>query len=80
MPTIAYLFGIKIMMYSDDHNPPHIHVLYSGESAIYDLVNVTLIKGSIPSRQDGIVRSFIAQYKNELLSMWNSRTFKKIQK
>lgn len=60
MPTIAYLFGIKIMMYSDDHNPPHIHAFYSGESAIYDIVNVTLIKGSIPSRQDCIVRSFIA--------------------
>ena len=29
MPEIARFFGIRIVMYYDEHNPPHFHALYA---------------------------------------------------
>lgn len=30
MPEICRFYGIVIYLYWMDHNPPHIHVMYSG--------------------------------------------------
>jgi len=34
MPTIAFLYGIAIQMFFNDHNPLHIHVRY-GEASCH---------------------------------------------
>ncbi|MBM3392831.1 MAG: DUF4160 domain-containing protein [Betaproteobacteria bacterium] len=33
MPTISSFYGILILMYWDDHAPPHFHARYGGEEA-----------------------------------------------
>lgn len=35
MPIISMFFGIVVRMYADDHNPPHVHVEYQGNKAVY---------------------------------------------
>jgi hypothetical protein len=30
MPTIAIFNGIIIQMFFEDHDPPHVHAIYSG--------------------------------------------------
>jgi hypothetical protein len=35
MPEISRFFGIVIRMYFDDHGPPHIHVEYQGQKAVF---------------------------------------------
>ena len=37
MPVISIFLGIKIMMYYDDHNPPHFHASYAGFDALIDI-------------------------------------------
>ena len=34
MPVISRFYGILIVMYFNDHNPPHFHAKYSGDEAI----------------------------------------------
>jgi len=49
MPEISRFFGIIIRMFFEDHNPPHIHVEYSGKKAVFDF-NGNVIKGGLGSR------------------------------
>lgn len=34
MPTISIFYGIKILMFFDEHNPPHFHAQYAEFHAI----------------------------------------------
>lgn len=34
MPEICRFFGIVIVMFADDHNPPHFHVKYGNHRAL----------------------------------------------
>ena len=36
MPEISRFFGIVVRMYYDDHAPPHIHVEYQGQRAVFE--------------------------------------------
>lgn len=54
MPTISMFYGIIIRMYYFDnqqHNTPHIHVHYQGDSAIIEIPNGNIIEGSLPKTQ-----------------------------
>ena len=37
MPEISRFFGITILMYFDEHNPPHFHVKYGEERAVLSI-------------------------------------------
>ena len=49
MPTISVFFGIIIRMFYRDHNPPHFHAEYQGQSATFDF-DGKLLEGEIDSR------------------------------
>lgn len=42
MPSISIFYGIKIMMFFDEHNPPHFHANYAEFNAIV-LINESCI-------------------------------------
>jgi hypothetical protein len=37
MATIDTLFGWRVVIYSNDHRPPHIHIIGNGREAIFNL-------------------------------------------
>lgn len=37
MPEISRFLGIVILMYANEHNPPHLHVRYNDFAAVIDL-------------------------------------------
>ena len=41
MPEISKFFGIKIMMYYDDHNPPHFHAKYNESEMLININELT---------------------------------------
>lgn len=81
MPTISTFYGIVIMMRQPDkeHNPPHIHALYSGQEASFAISDGKILDGKLPNRAIAMVREFILINQNELLTMWNTRVFKKLK-
>ena len=49
MPVISIFLGIKIMMYYDDHNPPHFHASYAGFDALIDIRRGCVMSGWMSS-------------------------------
>ena len=37
MPEICRFYGIIILMFADDHNPPHFHVRYGDNRAVISI-------------------------------------------
>lgn len=81
MPTISVFYGIIIMMYLRDkeHNPPHIHAFYGNDAASFLISNGELYEGEFPYRAKKMVREFIKKYKNELLQMWKTGIYTKLE-
>ena len=48
MPELSRFLGISILMYFDDHNPPHFHVRYNDSRAIISINNLAVMEGKLP--------------------------------
>ena len=74
MPRISEFFGISIYLYFDDksrHSLAHIHAKYGGEEAVYAIPEGDLLAGSLPPRQERLVRGWIALRAQELEQAWD---------
>ncbi len=81
MPEICRFLGIIIRMFYDEHEPPHLHVEYQGDKAVFDFFG-NIVQGSINSRTVvRLVREWIDLRHNELEEDWRlARTGKQIKK
>jgi len=70
MPEISRFFGIVVRMYFDDHAPPHIHVEYQGNKAIFNFGGV-MSHGTLGSKTAmRLVREWIEIHNVELRINW----------
>ena len=67
MPTIGAFYGILIQMFFDDHAPPHVHVKYAEFKAVIDIQTLSVTRGSLPRRAQGLVLDW-AEYTSR--SFW----------
>jgi Domain of unknown function (DUF4160) len=67
MPCIETIKGVKMYIYSNDHVPPHIHAIYGEHEALIDIMNLTIIVGSLPSNKRKIAIRFIEENQDDLL-------------
>ena len=37
MPTVLTIFGLRVVVYPNDHRPAHVHVIGNGCEAVFDL-------------------------------------------
>ena len=37
MPTVLLVDGLRVMIFTDDHEPPHVHVFRAGSEAVFFL-------------------------------------------
>ena len=79
MPEICRFLGIVICMYFDDHNPPHFHVRYNEYRAVLTIQTLNLLDGRLPARVRGLVEEWAELHQEELLSMWESKDFHRIE-
>lgn len=80
MPVISRFFGIIILMYFEDHAPPHFHARYA-EFEITVNINTGVITGNFPSRALKFVIAWHEIHKIELLDNWtNIETVKPLNK
>ena len=71
MPELSRFLGIVILMYFDDHNPPHFHVKYNDFRAIISINDLILLEGELPHRVLGLVIEWAGLHKNELMDNWD---------
>ena len=69
MPRISSFYGITILMFFGDHNPPHVHARYGGQVARVTLEG-TVLDGEIPRRAIRLVREWISIHQTELELCW----------
>lgn len=70
MPYVSFFFGIIIRMFHNDHNPPHFHAEYQGQSAKFDL-DGRLVEGTLKSRTARkLIKRWAQSHKEELTANW----------
>jgi len=81
MPTLARFYGIVIRMYflQSEHNPPHIHAIYGEDTAAFDIKTGAIIDGGFPEKASGLVREWIDINREDLMKMWKTQEFKKLE-
>jgi len=81
MPTISIFYGIRISMYptQKEHNPPHVHAEYGEYEASFKISDGGLYNGKFPARASAMVKEFIDKYRSELIQMWESQTYSKLE-
>lgn len=79
MPEISRFLGIVIAMYFDDHNPPHFHVRYNEYRAVMAIQTLNVLDGQLPARVRGLVEEWAEQHQAEMLAMWESKDFHRIE-
>ncbi len=72
MPIISKFYGIKIMMYWDEHFPPHFHAEYNEYKILVDIQNGVVIKGVFPGKQIKLVLAWCEIHKDELIKNWKN--------
>lgn len=71
MPTISEFFGIMILMFFDDHAPPHFHARYGGDEVVIQINQVGVLRGRFPPRALSLVIEWAQKYQQNLMEEWN---------
>ncbi|MBI3358142.1 MAG: DUF4160 domain-containing protein [Nitrospirae bacterium] len=79
MPEISRFLGMIISMYFDEHNPPHFHIQYNEYRASMNIKNLNITVGILPARVRGLVEEWAELHRDELLTMWETKEFHRIQ-
>ena len=70
MPEISRFLGIVIAMYYKEHNPPHFHAKYAGQTGVFSIAELRLIEGQLPPRVISLVLEWAFHHRDELVDDW----------
>ena len=72
MPTISFFFNLRILMYWDEHNPPHFHVGYGNEDedTVVNIRTLEFMHGNLKRRARNLVLDWAELHQQELLENW----------
>ena len=79
MPEISRFYGIIIFMFFNDHNPPHFKAKYGEFEANILIESGNMLNGDLPISKLRLVSAWAEIHKDELLKMWSTKEFYKIQ-
>jgi hypothetical protein len=70
LPEISRFFGLVIMMFYNDHSPPHFHVRYADSRAIIAIENLAVLRGKLPPRALALAMEWASRHQADLLEDW----------
>jgi hypothetical protein len=70
MPCISRFFGIAILIWYRDHEPPHFHATYGEFEALLRIDTLEIIRGDLPRRARALVLEWASLHRAELLDDW----------
>jgi hypothetical protein len=73
MPTIAFVDGIAIILFWNDHDPPHFHAESGDFKARILIADASLIdlKGTIRPKDWRTLREWTMKHRDALLENWD---------
>ena len=72
MPEICRFYGISIILFPNDHNPPHFHARYGEHIGVVCLNPPRLQEGYLPPKALGMVLEWAEIHEQEILVAWES--------
>jgi hypothetical protein len=70
MPTIAIVFGVRIIIYPKDHLPPHLHAKFAEHEAMISILTGDLLEGSLPRAKLKAVQEWLARHRAQVAYIW----------
>ena len=72
MPTISQFHGITVMMFYEDHDPPHFHARHAGFKAKFAIADLSVLssKGDLRTRDVARIRSWGRANQTALVENW----------
>jgi hypothetical protein len=70
MPTIAIVEGVKIMVFANDHSPPHFHAKYAEFEALISIATGDILEGSLPPAKLRLVREWFEPRQAHVAFIW----------
>jgi hypothetical protein len=71
MPTIAIVEGANILMYANDHEPAHFHVLFAEHRAVIDIRTLKLGRGELPRAKLRTIIKWAEPRRAQLFKAWD---------
>jgi len=72
MPTICTFWHITIMMFWDDHAPPHFHVrTKDGMKASINIRTLEVLEGDLKRKTLRVVQDWAELHQAELIADWD---------
>ncbi len=71
MPTIILFDGIKVELFANDHNPPHVHVKYAEHKCLLTIESATVYAGSMPLKPLKKAVTYVKSHREGLMNLWN---------
>jgi hypothetical protein len=70
VPTVSRFYGIEILMWFNDHEPPHFHARYGDYEAKISIESGAVISGELPVRALKLVRKWQSVSTSALMRTW----------
>ena len=70
MPRVASFHGVAIVMYYNDHPPPHIHARHGESEMTVQIAPTQVLEGSLSPGASRLVIDWVAQRQMALLDNW----------
>ena len=70
MPTIAIIDGVRIMIFANDHLPPHFHAKYAEYEALISVATGDILEGSLPMTKLRLVREWLGHRRAHVAFVW----------
>ncbi len=70
MPTIALVFGVRIIIYPKDHLPPHLHAKFAEHEALISIATGDVLEGSLPKATVRAVQDWLAPRREQVAYVW----------
>lgn len=72
MPTISEFYGMTVMMFYEDHDPPHFHVRHADFKAKFAIADLSVLSssGNVAGRDIVRIRTWTRANQTALLENW----------
>ena len=71
MPTVLRIGGYRFIIFTNDHNPPHIHVQRAEGGAKIGLRPIEIVEyHALNTRQLGEIIAIVSEHHDYLLDKW----------
>jgi len=71
MPTLLNLKGFKFFFYANEHEPKHVHVIYGGDFAKIELVELRVVNSYMKPKDIKKALQIITEHKDDFERKWD---------